>query len=118
MSRWEIPINWEAMMDERLGRVMTVAGSQITVSLEGDNVGGEARIGAMVKVRSADREVVGTIGAIQVESVPTPRHLLVVDLLGEIVSSANGRRRFDRGVSHHPVSGAAVAAASEYDLAA
>jgi hypothetical protein len=49
-------------MGEILGRVMTVAGSQITVTPEGNLGDGESfRTGAMVKVRSADRDVVATL---------------------------------------------------------
>ncbi len=50
-------------MSERLGRVIAVAGSQMTVGLE-ENAAGDAatRIGAMVKVRCGDRDAVGTVG--------------------------------------------------------
>ena len=106
-------------MDDRLGRVVAVAGSQMTVSLEADEliIEDEIRIGAMVKVRSAHLEVIGTISAIQVESSGTPpRSVFVVDLLGEIVPSVDDRPRFRRGVSRHPISGTPVRAASEADL--
>ncbi len=104
-------------MNETLGRVMAVTGSQMTVSLEVDNVDSDAaRIGAMVKVHSGGREVVGTISAVQVETGSPTLHVLVVDLLGEIGLSADGR--FRRGVSRHPASGTPVLAAGEHDLAA
>ncbi len=53
-------------MSDTLGRVIAVAGSQMTVGLEGDEADEAAtRIGAMVKVRSADLDVFGTVGELQ-----------------------------------------------------
>ncbi len=73
----------------------------------------------MLKVRSADREVVGTISAAEVGSHgPPARIVVIVDLLGEIVPSAEGPARFHRGVSCHPIPGAPVRAATEADLTA
>jgi hypothetical protein len=43
---------------------------------------------------------------------------LVVDLLGEIVPSAEGPAQFHRGVSHHPIPGAPVRFATGADLTA
>src|SRR5216683_4698321 len=107
-------------MDEILGRVVAVAGSQMTATLEVDERTEDAiRIGAMVKARSADLEVVGTIAATQVESSgPSPRSVFVVDLLGEVVRAGEGRLQFSRGVSHYPISGTPVRAATETDLTA
>jgi DNA helicase HerA-like ATPase len=103
-------------MSETLGRVIAVAGSQMTVGLEEAGADEAAtRIGAMVKVRCADLDVVGTIGGLQSDGNGCgSRSALVVDLLGEIVYSSEGR--FHRGVSHHPVGNAPVLAASETDL--
>jgi DNA helicase HerA-like ATPase len=104
-------------MDEILGRVMTVAGSQMTVNLEGDHGHeGSLGIGAMIKVHSADREVVATISAVHCESNSLPERILIADLLGEIVSSGEGPLRFRRGVTHHPISGAPVVGATDADL--
>jgi hypothetical protein len=56
-------------MDDRLGCVLAVAGSQLTATLEANEATEDAvRIGAMVKVRSAYLEVVGTVVAIEAES--------------------------------------------------
>jgi DNA helicase HerA-like ATPase len=105
-------------MDDRLGRVVAIAGSQMTVSLEVDELIEEPiRIGSMVTVRSGPLDVVGTIAAIQTENGGSgPRSIFIVDLLGEIVPSAEGAPEFRRGVSHHPVAGTPVRAATELDL--
>src|SRR5258708_4588096 len=70
----------------------------------------------MIKTRSVEHEVVGTIGAVQVDGGSPPRSVFVVDLLGEIVASAEGQSEFRRGVSHYPISGAPVRDASDADL--
>jgi uncharacterized protein len=104
-------------MDKIVGRVMTVAGSQMTVNLEAD-FGNESTvgIGAMVKIRSADRDVVARISAVQCESNFPAERILVADLLGEIVPWGEGLSRFKRGVSQHPISGTPVVAATNADL--
>ena len=106
-------------MNDIIGRVMTVAGSQITVHPEADR-GNEAlfRVGVMVKTRCADHEVVATISAIRCEGNDPSKRLLIADLLGEIVPSDGGTSRFRRGVTQHPVSGATVAAVTDDDLTA
>src|SRR6516162_8574738 len=107
-------------MDDMLGRVVAVSGSQIRADVTADQFTETSiRIGSMLKVRSGGREVVGTISAAEVDSHgPLARIVVIVDLLGEIVPSQEGPARFYRGVSCHPVPGAPVKAASEADLAA
>src|SRR5271166_283655 len=97
-------------MDDILGRVVAVSGSQVRATLTADQYSENSiRIGAMIKVRSADLEVVGTISATEVESHGSPaRSVLVADLLGEVVPSAEGPAQFHRGVSHYPIPGAPV----------
>jgi uncharacterized protein len=104
-------------MGEILGRVMTVVGSQITISPEAD-LGDEGlfRIGAMVKVGSGDREVVATISAVRFENNSLSKRILSADLLGEIAPSDEGPSRFMRGVTQHPISGTPVVAATGADL--
>src|SRR5439155_21038883 len=98
-----------------LGRVTAVSGAQMTVEAD-QPLASSIRIGAMVKTRSVDHEVVGTIGAVQVDGGSPPRSVFVVDLLGEVVTSAEGQSEFRRGVSHYPISGAPVRDASDADL--
>jgi hypothetical protein len=71
----------------------------------------------MIRTRSVDHEVVGTISAVQqIDGGSPPRSVFVVDLLGEIVASGEGQSEFRRGVSHYPISGAPVRDASDADL--
>ena len=72
-------------MDNLIGHVVAVAGSQMTATLEVDALTEDpVRIGAMVKARSAHLDVIGTIGTINAEGGGSPpRSLMVVDLLGE-----------------------------------
>src|SRR5438034_9208453 len=74
-----------------LGRVTAVSGAQMTVEAD-QPLASSIRIGAMVKTRSVDHEVVGTIGAVQVDGGSPPRSVFVVDLLGEVVTSADRQR--------------------------
>src|SRR6516225_1788105 len=106
-------------MSEVIGRVTTVAGSQMRVHPETDRGNeGSFRIGLVVKTRCADREVVATISAIRCEDNDPSKRLLIADLLGEIIPLDSGTSRFRRGVTQHPVSGATVAAATDDDLTA
>src|ERR1700732_2700232 len=90
-------------MENTIGRVLAVAGSQMTATLEVDALTEDpVRIGAMVKVRSAHLDVIGTINAIHTEGVAsTPRSLIVVDLLGEIVPMVEGRPQFSIPLPEH-----------------
>src|SRR5215472_7476097 len=77
-------------MDDILGRVVAVSGSQIKAEVTANQVTeASIRISSMIKVRSAGLDVVGTISAAELDSQQSPgRIVLIVDLLGEIVSSA------------------------------
>ncbi len=98
-----------------LGSVGTITGSQMTVRLNGDGHDEQtSRIGSMVKSRCMHRDVIGSISAVQVDGADR-QPVLVVDLVGEIFENGAGPR-FTRGVSHHPVPGAPVLAATEEDL--
>ena len=55
-------------MNEVLGRVLTVDGSQIMASLETDgNELSSVRVGAMVSINGPVGEVVGTISAVRLD---------------------------------------------------
>lgn len=99
-----------------LGSVLTVTGSQMSVLIEdAHSQNGSLRIGSMVKVRGGGSDVVGTIAAVQFEAAASSRHVLLVDLVGEVSSNGEGTR-FTRGVSHYPVPGGQVFAATADDL--
>jgi hypothetical protein len=104
-------------MNEVLGRVLTVDGSQITASL--DTEPGEVsavRVGAMVSISGPVGEVVGTVSAVRLEPASPTGRVLVVDLLGEIFRAEYGGSHFLRGVSNHPAPGTPVICASNADL--
>jgi hypothetical protein len=102
-------------MDYSLGRVKAVSGTQMTVEAD-EPFTSAIRIGAMIKTRSVDHDVVGTISALEVEGGSSPRSVFIVDLLGEIVHSSEGRSEFRRGVSHYPISGAPVHVTTDDDV--
>jgi uncharacterized protein len=103
-------------MIESLGRVTKISGAQMTVEADMP-LSRLIRIGAMIKTRSGDQQVIGTIAAVEVEADGhSPRHLFVVDLLGEMVSTADEGSEFRRGVTLHPIPGAPVLAASDADV--
>jgi DNA helicase HerA-like ATPase len=107
-------------MDDTLGRVVAVSGSQFRADIAADRfTEASLRIGSMLKVQGADLDVVGTISSAEIDRQGSEDHIaIVVDLLGEIVSSGHGPARFYRGISSHPIPGAPVRTATEADLGA
>jgi DNA helicase HerA-like ATPase len=105
-------------MGETVGRVVMVAGSQITMSIDTENASMQAiRVGAMVKTPTAGGgEVVGAIREMHAEANATAR--ATVELLGMVVSSPEGQPRFILGISQHPILGAPVLPMTEIDLTA
>lgn len=103
-------------MEYSLGRVTNISASQMTAEAD-QPLSPLIRIGAMVKTKSGDQYVIGTVAAVQVEGDGAAgRHFFVADLLGEIVPAAEGRIEFRRGVSLYPVPGAPVLAAADADV--
>src|SRR5438067_1065867 len=106
------------MSEHILGRVTTITGSQVWVSLDEGALGDRsARVGATIKIPATDGAVIGTISAVQVDPGPPPGSSVVVDLFGELAPSDRGFM-FSRGVSSYPVSGAIAVVAGAEDLAA
>jgi uncharacterized protein len=102
-----------------VGRVMTVAGSQMTVGLDAARAGEESmRVGCMVKIPNGGTEVLACVSEVKPGAPLGVEHLLVVDLLGELVSANGGGLKFNRGISIHPLPGEAVMVASDADLGA
>jgi DNA helicase HerA-like ATPase len=108
------------MINDVLGRVMNVSGSQMTASLDADLVSeAPIRVGGMVKIGLGARTVVGTIGEVQSDGGSSSAgRVFVVDLLGELTAGAtsNARPQFTRGVSHHPIPGEPVFTANAAEL--
>lgn len=105
-------------MNEVLGRVLTVEGSQITASLDPEPAeSGAVHVGSMVSITAPVGEVVGTISAVRLEPASPSGRVIVVDLLGEIFHAEYGGSHFLRGVSNHPTPGTPVICASNADLA-
>lgn len=92
-------------MDEPIGLVTSIAGSQMTVTAKPETDG--AAVGAMVKVQSREREVVGIIVSMCVDPA-TNNRVYIVDMSGELTQAGDGRSSFGRGVSHYPVLGSAA----------
>jgi len=108
----------DLQMDNMFGRVAALAGSQMTVTLtEPETAQGAVRIGGMVKARAVNLDVVGTVAAVQLNNGgPSLHSIFTIDLLGEIAVAADGRQQFSRGVSHYPLIGTPVYAATEAEL--
>src|ERR1051325_9614849 len=105
-------------MKKILGHVTAAGGSQMTACLDsGVRCEAVGRIGDIVKVRSAEHDVVGIVSGVRVEPGPPPRDVVVVELFGELVTTDGSGVQFSRGVSRYPVSGAPVFVASEADRA-
>lgn len=114
----------------RLGRVVSVAGSQVVVLIEdlegAAGAGASARpplqLGAIARIPT-DRSVV--FGMVSGQSIPMPARgrgeaefkLMQLELLGESDLDAGGNPgEYRRGVSSHPVLGSPMLAASAADL--
>src|SRR5436190_17119288 len=80
-----------------LGRVTAVSGAQMTVEAD-QPLANSVRIGAMIKTRSVDHEVVGTIGALQVDGGSPPRSIFCRRPAGR-------NRRLGRGSKRIPTRG-------------
>ena len=106
-------------MDQKLGRVTAVSGSQLTITLEGEPSDEKfVRIGTMVKIRTTDQNVVGNISAVQLDNATPPNRILIVEPLGEITLRPVSGAHFTRGVTNYPIPGDPVYPATEDDLTA
>ena len=109
-----------------LGRIVSIAGSQIIVVLEEDPTGAVAppQVGGVVRMRSPDSEVFGLVTGLNIP-IPamnpgeTEMKIIEVELLGEVVTdAAGGAAPFLRGVSVYPGLGEPVYAADAASLRA
>jgi DNA helicase HerA-like ATPase len=121
--------------ETRLGRVVSVSGSQVVTLLEKepDYEQGERtllQIGTLVKMRTAISTVFGLVTALNIP-MPAPEQraielkLVELELIGEVLHKAAATEtgaprppsRFQRGVSIFPALGEGVYAATQEDLA-
>lgn len=115
--------------EERIGRVVSVSGSQVVILLENTdderdkNAHLTSQIGALVKTYVPGATVFGMITGM---SIPIPAQepgqkemrVVELDLLGESVHNQDGSGgAFQRGVSAYPALGDGIYAASQEDLA-
>lgn len=115
--------------DIKLGRVVTVSGSQVIVLLDADagkngTTPPPLQIGALVKMYAPASTVFGIVAGL---NIPMPAQspsdaelkLVELDLIGEAANrdgGGNQHRRFQRGVSAYPALGDGVFAAGQEDL--
>ncbi|MFQ5776177.1 MAG: ATP-binding protein [Kiloniellaceae bacterium] len=112
----------------RIGRVVSVSGSQVIVLLDDPAAGGHWRkpaslqIGALVKTRTPFSTVFGMVSGLSIpipaqDSNETEMRIVELDLIGEAVSKGNGEAvTFQRGVSFCPALGDEVFTSTQEDL--
>ena len=111
----------------RVGRVVSVSGSQVVILHERNGVNGTAtktalQIGTLLKMKTADSIVYGIVSGL---SIPVPAakqnddemEIVELEMLGESSDTANSKGAFQRGVSVFPSLGDAVFSATPEDLA-
>ncbi len=115
--------------EERIGRVVSVSGSQVVILLEDDQAEMEktghpaSQIGALVKTYVPGATVFGMITSMSIpipsqEAGQSEMRIVEIDLLGESVHKSDGSSSdFQRGVSACPALGDGIYAASQEDLA-
>jgi len=104
-------------MSDVIGHVTEVTGSEMTVALHHAGESAQAKevsIGDLLKAPTATGATIGVVSALRADA-DGQRHTVIVDLLGEFVTDDDGRRRFGRGVSVHPLLGNPVAVATSED---
>ncbi len=103
-------------MEQLLGRVLAVSGSQMMVGFDPeDDTIVPPKVGTLVTAPSDGHAVVGAVASIEIVRGAPKGHAIIVDLLGEIDSFGDGLLMFRQGVSHYPVVGSPIARASRAD---
>lgn len=109
--------------DRKLGRIVSVAGSQVLMLLEHDGADEfRLQLGALVKTRTKIAIVFGVVTALD---IPLPAQaaddgeykLVELELIGEMANDRGTAARFRRGVSGSPALGDNVLVATANDLA-
>ena len=108
-----------AASDTGLGHVLAVEGSEARIGLAFPLPGGPDRptVGRFVAIGGHGTTIVAMISQVYIRSSDTGSPAMArVDLLGEIERSADGSRRFRRGVREYPAIGDAVAMIGREEL--
>ena len=114
--------------EERIGRVVSVSGSQVIVMLESQALqdpqgpGADIQIGGLVRMRTPASTVFGMVSGL---SIPIPSEdtnesemrIVQMELVGELIERADvGKAVFQRGVSFCPSLGDGVYTTTQNDL--
>ena len=114
--------------EKRIGRVVSVAGSQVIVMLENPSTEGvpeppsEIQIGGLVKMRTPASTVFGMVSGLSIpipteEADGTEMKIVQIELVGEAVKREDvGKEVFQRGVSFCPSLGDGVYTTTQEDL--
>ena len=112
---------------ERIGRVISVSGSQVIGLLDADTVDAAGRpirppeIGSVVKIETPTSTIIALVTGV---SIPIPEtmeqrtelKIMELEMVGEIDQTPGVVRRFQRGVSMHPALGDSVRFTGREDL--
>jgi DNA helicase HerA-like ATPase len=109
---------------KRLGRVLSVNGSQASVRLPvpspSDAEDARVTVGKFLGIRTPQSLVIGVLSGISVDAAkendPGDDATGVLDLLGEIRAGPDGVRHFDRGAKEYPTIGDPADLISNQDL--
>src|SRR5262245_60663488 len=108
-----------------LGNVHSISGSQAVVGIVGEALTSAHRasitVGKFVKIQTSKALLVGVITDVSMQSTQALKEqgcvaVARVDLMGEIVTSAEGLTQFRRGVSDYPTIGDRVIPLSNQEL--
>jgi len=114
--------------DLRVGRVVSVSGSQVIMLLDNTEIAGDLespaalQIGALVKMYTMESTVFGMVSGLSIpipsqDAAQTEMRIVEIELVGEAISTeAGSQATFKRGISFAPALGESVFAATQDDL--
>jgi len=114
--------------DLRVGRVVSVSGSQVIMLLDNPEIAGDLespsalQIGALVKMYTMESTVFGMVSGLSIpipsqDAAHTEMRIVEMELVGEaIATQAGSPLTFQRGISFAPALGESVFAATQDDL--
>jgi len=114
--------------DLRVGRVVSVSGSQVIMLLDNPEIAGDLespsalQIGALVKMYTMESTVFGMVSGLSIpipsqDAAQTEMRIVEMELVGEAIAAEPGvAPNFQRGISFAPALGESVFAATQEDL--